>query len=86
MWSLDFFWKYFLVSNFLQEIPTITQVIKLMYQSDRFCKSTVYNLQTRMHFLEKSHDYVDKIITQLHLLKGTPNVSFKSISIPEICK
>ena len=63
-----------------------TQAIKLTYQSGRFGKKAEYNLQTRSIFKEKSHDQVDKIITQLHLLKGTPDVSFKFISIPEICK
>ena len=74
-----------MICNFLLQISTISQVIKLIYQSGWFGKRSVYNFQIRIYFYEKAHE-VEKVIIQLHLLKDTPNVSFKFISFPEICK
>ena len=63
---------------------TFTQTIKLIFGCNRFGKRTVYNLQTRIHFLKKTRDLVDKITDQLHLSKCIPNVSFKFKSCQKI--
>ena len=68
-------WKYVLVCNFLLEISTSTQVIKLKLERNKFLKLRVYNLHTRIWFSKKSRDQDKKIIDQLHLTKIIPNVS-----------
>ena len=94
MWSRDNIMN--VVSLLFQEIlfglrllttnVTFTQTIKLIFGCNRFGKRTVYNLQTRIHFLKKTRDLVDKITDQLHLSKCIPNVSFKFKSCQKNCK
>ena len=75
MWSSGFSKKYFVVCNLLK---TFTPAIKLTFGRNRFCKSAVYSLQTRIHFLKKSRDHVDN---QLHLSKFMPNVSLNLYNV-----
>ena len=51
----------FWIFNFLLEITTSTQAIKLKFGRDKFAERTVYNLQARTHFSKKSRDQVDKV-------------------------
>ena len=44
MWSCDFSWKYFLLRNFLLEMTTFKQVVKLTFGCKEFGKRTVQNL------------------------------------------
>ena len=60
--------------------------LKLSFECIKFGKKAVQNLPTRIHFLKKLRDQVDKIIDKLYLPKSIPNVSLKSISCQETCK
>ena len=51
MWSCDF--SSYNVCNFLVEISTFKQAIKLTFGRNKFGKRTVQNLQARIHFQEK---------------------------------
>ena len=44
LWSHDFSWKRFLVINFLLEMSTSAQAIKLKLRRNKFGKNTVHNL------------------------------------------
>ena len=50
MWLLDFFWKYFLVCNFLLAKSTSAQTMKLTFGRNKFGKRTLYSLQTKIQF------------------------------------
>ena len=45
MWSRDFFWKFYNVCNFLVEISTFKQDIKLTFGRNKFGKRTRYLLK-----------------------------------------
>ena len=74
------------VLKLLVELSTFKQAIKLIFWRNKFGKRTVQNVQTRIHFLKKSRNQVDKIIDQLHLSKSIPKVSFKFIWLRATCK
>ena len=66
--------------NFLVEMSTFKQVIKLNFECNKFGKNAAHNLPIRIHFQKMPRDEVDKITDKLHLSKNIPIVCFKSIS------
>ena len=53
--------------NFLVEMSTFKQVIKLSFGCKKFGTAAVEDIQARIKFLKKSRDQVDKSADQLHL-------------------
>ena len=73
--------------NFLFEISTFKQAIKLTFGRNKFGRWTVFSLQTRIHFLEKvTYEQIDKIIDQFYLSKNIISVTFNFISFKKIFK
>ena len=84
MWSCDFSWNFLQRFNFLVEMLTFKQGIKVTSGRNRFGKRTVQNLQTRMHFSKKLCDQVDKIIARLHYQKVSPMLISKSYHVKKL--
>ena len=56
------FAAFYNVCNFLVDMSTFTQAIKLVFRH-KFRKKTVQNKQVRIHFLKKSRDQTEKSLT-----------------------
>ena len=56
------FAAFYNVCNFLVDMSTFTQAIKLVFRH-KFRKKTVQNKQVRIHFLKKSCDQIEKSLT-----------------------
>ena len=56
------FIAFYNVCNFLVDMSTFTQAIKLVFRH-KFRKKTVQNKQVRIHFLKKSCDQIEKSLT-----------------------
>ena len=56
------FAAFYNVWNFLVDMSTFTQAIKLVFRH-KFRKKTVQNKQVRIHFLKKSCDQIEKSLT-----------------------
>ena len=72
--------------NFLLEMSTSVQAMKLKFGRNKFHERKEWNLQTNIRFWKESRDQVDGIIDQLHLSTSIPIVSFNFVSYQEICK
>ena len=56
------FAAFYNVCNFLVDMSTFTQAIKLVFRH-KFRKKTVQNKQVRIHFLKQSCDQIEKSLT-----------------------
>ena len=56
------FTAFYNVCNFLVDMSTFTQAIKLVFRH-KFRKKTVQNKQVRIHFLKRSCDQIEKSLT-----------------------
>ena len=56
------FAAFYNVCNFLVDMSTFTQAIKLVFRH-KFRKKTVQNKQVRIHFWKKSCDQIEKSLT-----------------------
>ena len=56
------FAAFYNVCNFLVDMSTFTQAMKLVFRH-KFRKKTVQNKQVRIHFLKKSCDQIEKSLT-----------------------
>ena len=65
------------VCNFLVEMSTFKQAIKLTFGRNNFGKKKLKNLQARIRFQKNSCVQIGKNIDQLHLLKKYPQCKFQ---------
>ena len=67
--------SYNVCNSFLVDTSKLKQARKLTFWCNKFDKTAVQKLPTRIHLLKKSRDQVYKIIGRLHLSKSIPYVN-----------